>query len=161
MKNTYLIPDENFEKFESKMNSIIKKSKRYPECNIVYNETGIVYKEVEEDGDKFIGKFHEVEVDGTVKANGWRFVATLEHSEKYGNIIRSAVNEDELAVPEFYRTCKCTCDHCKTNRRRNETFVIYNEEDDDWKQVGRIVTRALVLWPHLERPHWLGSQSAV
>ncbi len=79
---------------------------------------------------------HEIEVRGgaaPVKLNGWAFRARLTPMEG-GNQI-AAVGEG-ADLPAFYRTCPLACDHCRTNRRRNDTFVLQHT-GGALQQVGR------------------------
>ncbi len=85
------------------------------------------------------GKRHEFYVDvvrcrvvgAVVSLSGWSFVAAIDHDGEE-NVIRSA-NGD--SVPTKYRTALPSCDHCKTARRRAETFVL--RSGDKYVQVGR------------------------
>lgn len=53
---------------------------------------------------------------------GYKLVAVVEHgSTEVGNIIRGVPGE---TCPAEYRHASGHCDHCKTTRRRNETFII-------------------------------------
>lgn len=63
---------------------------------------------------------------------GHKLLARIEHMEE-GNIIYRCAGEERPA----YRTCKPWCDHCKTSRRRNDTFVLLDEATNREKQVGR------------------------
>lgn len=67
-----------------------------------------------------------------VKLAGWSFLATLSHEEG-GTVLRVIPG---ATVPESYREAKQVCDHCGTNRRRRETFLVQHE-DGTLKQVGR------------------------
>jgi hypothetical protein len=62
---------------------------------------------------------------------GWTFVAALEHLDGE-NLVRSVVGQESPAV---YRTRGPTCDHCRTARRRSETYVL-RHEDGHHVQVG-------------------------
>lgn len=62
---------------------------------------------------------------------GWRFIAALQHLEGE-NIVRTLPGE---TVPEMYRTRGPACDHCKSSRRRNDTYVLAHE-DGRLAQVG-------------------------
>lgn len=77
---------------------------------------------------------YDIEVTGAnrkIMIGGWEFMAKLTpHGD--GNIIAGFSGED---IPERYRTCAIGCDHCESNRRRNDSFVL--RKDDVWKQVGR------------------------
>lgn len=83
-----------------------------------------------------IAKFYNVEIDGEYKINCWQFVATLEHNDN-GNIIRCINSEFENKIPSKYLTSGCYCEHCHTIRDRKDTYLIYNENDNEFKQVGK------------------------
>lgn len=67
---------------------------------------------------------------------GWRFVATVQHTEA-GNILRTSPTWGGGEVPKAYREAAASwCDHCRTERKRTETFVV-RHEDGTWFRVGR------------------------
>jgi len=57
---------------------------------------------------------------------GHTFVARVEHTEA-GNIISKAPGCESIIVPAYMRDGAPTCDHCKTNRRRKDTFILKDE----------------------------------
>jgi hypothetical protein len=67
---------------------------------------------------------------------GWRFMARLQHLPS-GNLIKTVPGtlEDGQDVPETYRTRR-SCDHCQTNRRRKDTYLLQHIHTQAWKQVG-------------------------
>ena len=67
----------------------------------------------------------------TPRLHGWRFVATLQHHDGE-NIVRALPNED---LPVSYRTRGPMCDHCRSLRRRNDTYVL-RHDDGRVMQVG-------------------------
>lgn len=67
---------------------------------------------------------------------GHTFIARIEHTEA-GNIISKAPGCESVVVPAEMRDGPPTCDHCKTNRRRNDTFVLRKDEFGDLIRVGR------------------------
>ncbi len=73
------------------------------------------------------------------KIAGWTFVATVEpveDSEEVRNMINKLPGVT-VEVPVEYRTASMfRCDHCHTERQRNEIFVIQHE-NGDFKVVGR------------------------
>lgn len=76
----------------------------------------------------------EILVEGQApKLAGWTFVGTIEHGED-GNILRSI--PDAGTLPTEYRTSGPSCDHCRLDRRRNDTYVVHHD-DGDFKRVGR------------------------
>jgi hypothetical protein len=66
---------------------------------------------------------------------GWMFVAKIEHSP-HGNIISRSLSVSDTHDLSRYYTSAAYCDHCKTVRRRKDTFVIMNEEGEE-RTVGR------------------------
>lgn len=79
------------------------------------------------------------QIDGCApKAQGWSFLATLDHTVESGVILRTVPGE---FLPEEYRTAQPVCDHCQTVRRRKETFVVRHDATGEVKQVGRQCVR--------------------
>ena len=78
---------------------------------------------------------YEVEVEGSYKINGWSFVGTIDFTPN-GNIIRLADSSFDGKVPEKYKHTGKVCEHCGKIRNRKDTYLIYNEENDEFKQVG-------------------------
>jgi hypothetical protein len=66
------------------------------------------------------------------KFNGWTFISKLEHTIA-GNIVRNVPSHES---PVMYRTTDAVCDHCKSRRKRKETFVLLSDEGT-YMQVGR------------------------
>lgn len=124
----YLVPVYNISKLEKKVNRIKSKG-----VDVVFS--------VEEDNPQYLednkGYYHKcyyVEVEGHYQIDGWQFIATLEHTE-VGNIIR-AINND-LQIPNRFKHCNAVCEHCNTSRKRKDTYIVYNEQTKEFKQVGR------------------------
>ena len=132
---TYLIREENMDRLEKKLETIRKKCEA-SKCSFTFNiKPDRIYKDgQDEDGNDCTFCYREVEVDGTARYEGWRFVATLDHHEA-GNVIRAF--DHELVIPEKYQTCGPTCEHCNKIRSRKDTYLIYNDETGEFKQVGK------------------------
>ena len=77
----------------------------------------------------------EVFVDGSYIINGWSFVGTIEFTEN-GNIIRLANSSFEGKIPVKYLHTPKICEHCGKIRNRKDTYLIYNEDSGEFKQVG-------------------------
>lgn len=137
--STYLIPECNIEKLASKLKTISNKCKKY-NCDFHYTDLGEQFIEMPiELGEgvvkKMLVKYHQIEVSGTVLAeSGWQFVALLSHRTE-GNVVRQF--DLSLEIPQKYFSTSCVCEHCNTNRYRAETCLLYNAEQDSWKQVGK------------------------
>lgn len=85
-------------------------------------------------GVKYKQAMLEVEPVGeSPRLNGWRLVAAIERLESGENLVRTVPG---ATCPEHYRDTDSSCDHCKTDRRRKEVFVLQHE-DGRYVQVGR------------------------
>jgi ribosomal protein L36 len=83
-----------------------------------------------------------VTVEGARPAvDGWNFIATIDHTEAYtdeagnviGNLVKSVPGAGE--IPVSYRSAKPICNHCKSVRRRNETYIV--RKSDVTMQIGK------------------------
>jgi len=74
-------------------------------------------------------------IGGRPKLNGWEFVATIEHTDA-GNILRTVPGFPEKALPQQFRKATNWCDHCQTDRKRIDTYIV-RREDGTFKQIGR------------------------
>jgi hypothetical protein len=63
------------------------------------------------------------------KIEGYEFIARLEHANK-GNFIYTNPKASVSNLPPEFKSMNQHCDVCKTNRDRNDTFVIKMLEDD-------------------------------
>jgi|HigsolmetaAR203D_1030402.scaffolds.fasta_scaffold04330_2 hypothetical protein len=67
--------------------------------------------------------------------DGWEFIGTIRHTPE-GNII-AVVPGSKYEAPAALRDARPMCDHCKTRRARNETYIVRNTKSRKVKQVGR------------------------
>lgn len=132
----YLIPQYNIPQLTKKINTIKNKG-----VNVTFNiEEPFNYK-VDKLGDGRVIPCVWVEVSGKYIIDGWRFVATIQHASPE-NIIRVADVSMADHIPERYRYASQACEHCHIRRDRNDTYLVYNEDDLEWKQVGRTCLRS-------------------
>jgi hypothetical protein len=68
----------------------------------------------------------------TVSFEGWRFIATLQHLQDGGTVVRAV---EGSTVPSRYKTSGCSCEHCGVNRFRSNTYILAHE-DGKTVQVG-------------------------
>lgn len=145
----FAIPEENMESLRKKLVRIRNKCAKYG-CSFEYREVGthmgertIKWDELNEYGGLVTRstiipvKYYDIEVEGKAEINGWKFVASLEHTDA-GNVIYSI---GDLEVPHRYYDCAPYCEHCRTNRARKDSFIIYNQETQEFKQVGKSCLR--------------------
>lgn len=129
----YSIFEDNMERLEKKLNRIANKCKQFG-CEFSYKQIGEEFKELkDEKGNKYTARFVIVEAEGKAVINGWKFIASVEHTEK-GNIINRI---GEVEVPERYYSSKAVCEHCNSKRYRKDTYIVMNEETGEFKQVGK------------------------
>ncbi len=72
----------------------------------------------------------------TPKFEGWQFAATLDQRAEGVNLVKANPNLGR-DLPERFRSSGRECDHCQKERYRTEVFVLFNEEKNEWTQVGR------------------------
>lgn len=144
---TYSIPECNMEALEKKLTRISNKCRKYG-CNFHCERIGEHFEEktvvdydtvlYEINGQRVyrhwteVVKYIDIDVEGTAIVNGWQFAASLEYTDK-GNIIHSV----GLEIPERYYSCDPWCEHCKTKRDRRNSYIVYNEQSGEFKQVGK------------------------
>lgn len=132
--NTYAIHEDNLDRLEKHLTRIQNKCKKYG-SSFHYAVVGEEFREYKlGSGETNIVRYVLVEAEGQVIHNDWEFIAVVEHTEA-GNIIRQ--HNTDIEVPEKYRTTEPVCEHCNTKRRRKDTYLIYNQKTQEWKQVGK------------------------
>lgn len=138
------VPEQNLPLLQERIAKLNKRALKLNCAAIVVNVLGS--KEVaikNSTTDQIIGyrKVYQITVTGLApKINGWEFIAVIqpvtdEEGKNVGNLLRG-VPSATREVPVQYRNAGNNCDHCKTDRRRNETYVLMNDASDT-KQVGR------------------------
>jgi len=81
-------------------------------------------------------RYHKISVTlPKPKINNWHFVGKIKHNETPGavNIFCSIPGEH---IPESYRNSESDCNYCQIKRKRNDTFIVRNEQTGELKQVG-------------------------
>lgn len=83
----------------------------------------------------------EIPEEAVFAENNWAFGGSVEPSGVEGkNFVDVNLSGKDLGfvVPSKYFTVNpCTCDYCKTNRKRNKTYLVVNRETGEWKQLGK------------------------
>ena len=132
--NTYSIFEGNMEKLLAKCETIRKKCIKNG-CTFTLREVGEEFDEyTDENGVKFNRRFVLVEVEGTAIVNGWQFLATIQHTST-GKIITKA--DADIQIPDRFYSADPICEHCSTKRARKDTYIVYNLETKEYKQVGK------------------------
>jgi hypothetical protein len=124
---TFEIPEANLYGLEDKIEKLNRKAAKLGTGQITFQVGDFEMRKRKDDTPV---KIYTVTVDGQApKMNGWRFVAKIEHLD-IGNVIHGY--ED---VPEQFRNTTPICEHCGLKRKRSNTFVVANTENE-YKQVG-------------------------
>lgn len=143
----FKIPDVNFDPLEKKLTRILNKCAKYGN-EFRYERLGEHFEDVTEyvktgevdwDGRpitkriSYTAKFIDIDVEGTAQINDWQYAASLEYTPQ-GNIIAGVAG---LEIPERYYTCEPWCEHCQTQRDRKYSYIVYNTQSGEFKQVGK------------------------
>ena len=132
-RTVFRIPEANMARLNRDMEKISRKSVKFggPELPLF-----IFASEYVDDGKGHKKLVYLVSLDiGLVGIEGWSFVARLDHSPETGNIVRALPNTG-VEIPERFRNCAPDCEHCSYVRNRRDTFVLHNDETNEFKQVG-------------------------
>jgi ribosomal protein L36 len=133
-KIIYKIPEEKFAFFEAKFAKLVKRANKIKVAPPTFKVVGAFKRKIVH---PFIDKEYivpglEVEVSGKAPIiEGWEFLGAIEHLNE-GNMLKG-IGKVELTA---YRDAKPICQHCETLRRRNQTFVLRNQNNQEFKQVG-------------------------
>lgn len=155
---TYMIPEENVENLEKKFKAAARKiHKINPELEptmtkedhtivlvrkiVLYPcdcRSGETVKEVPYEARKVELKIPDEVV---FAENNWAFGGSVEPSGVEGkNFVNINLTGNDFGLvvpPKYFTTNACTCDYCKTNRKRNKTYLVVNRETGEWKQLGK------------------------
>ena len=155
---TYMIPEENVENLEKKFNIAARKIRKInPELEPTMTKSNhtivlvhkielrpcdcrseATVKEVPYEARRIELKIPD---EAVFAENNWAFGGSVEPSGVEGkNFVNVNLSGKDLGfiVPSKYFTANsCTCDYCKTNRKRNKTYLVVNRETGEWKQLGK------------------------
>ena len=133
---TYDILEMSLSSLQKKVASYAKRATKdgYTPLRIVVNS-----RETRRHGNGLIAVVNITLIGNPPETNGWKYCARLDHKTP-GTIINRTgyahgrVSEEKL---QAYRTRGPLCDHCSVRRKRNDTFVLHNDNDGRTVQVGR------------------------
>ena len=155
---TYMIPEENVENLEKKFNAAARKIRKInPELEPTMTKgdhTIVLIREIEIvppdcRTNSFVKKVpyeaREIEIDipdeVVFAEDGWAFGGTVEPSGVDGkNFINFPILKDEDSNPvptKYFSSNPCSCDYCKTDRKRTKTYLVTDRATGEWKQLGK------------------------
>ncbi len=139
---TYQIPESNLSTLQFRMAKLVRRCTRIkvePPVLTVGTFEDIPYKN--DAGFDRIRRVYDVTLEsaGRPKIDGYEFIGVLspvsdESGKVLGNVLR-AVPGASVTVEQKFRAAADYCDHCKTSRRRLETFII--TDGTTQRQIGR------------------------
>ena len=155
---TYMIPEENVENLEKKFNAAARKiHKINPALEPMMTKgdhTIVLVRKIEfrpcdcrsETTNKKVPyEARRVELkipdEAVFAENNWAFGGSVEPSgvdgKNFVNVNLSGNNLGFVVPSKYFTANPCTCDYCKTNRKRNKTYLVVNRETGEWKQLGK------------------------
>lgn len=155
---TYMIPEENVENLEKKFKAAARKiHKINPELEPTMtkgNHTIVLVRKIEfrpcdcrseSTVKKVPYEARKVELkipeEAVFADNNWAFGGSVEPSGVEGkNFVDVNLSGKDLGfiVPtRYFSSNPCSCDYCKTDRKRNKTYLVVNRETGEWKQLGK------------------------
>jgi hypothetical protein len=153
-----MIPEENVENLEKKFNAAARKIRKInPELEPTMaksNHTIILIRKIEfhtcdcrsETAVKEVpyeARRIELKIpdEAVFVENNWAFGGSVEPSgvegKNFVNVNLSGKNLGFVVPSKYFTSDSCTCDYCKTNRKRNKTYLVVNQETGEWKQLGK------------------------
>jgi len=126
----FVIPDENMVQLNKRLFSMAKKAKKLGFPDIRWQSLDSYTKDIK--GHRVL--FNTVEVSGQQPVlSGWSFLGKLEHMTDGGTLVNSV---GDSKIPKHYWDCEPDCDHCQTTRNRKHSFILKNNDSQEYKQVG-------------------------
>ena len=129
-KKTYKIPEQNLKTLKERVEKLNKRCRRLGVPEIVLTEGAPEDREQ----DLKVVRYIPVSIEGAAPiVGGYKFIAVLDHIPEVGTVIRALPGEQ---IGVGYRDAPPNCDHCQSNRKRKDTYLVRNEDTGDIKQVG-------------------------
>lgn len=155
---TYMIPEENIDNLEKKFTAASRKIRKInPEleptmtkcdhtivlvCKIEFRpcdcRSEATVKEIPYEARKVELKIPDEVV---FAENNWAFGGSVEPSgvdgKNFVNVNLSGKDLGFIVPTRYFSSNPCSCDYCKTDRKRNKTYLVVNRETGEWKQLGK------------------------
>ena len=162
---TYMIPEENVESLEKKFNTAARKIRKInPELEPAMTKSDhtivlvhkielrpcdcrseATVKEVPYEARRVELKIPD---EAVFAENNWAFGGSVEPSgvegKNFVNVNLSGKDLGFIVPSKYFTTNSCTCDYCKTDRKRNKTYLVVNQETGEWKQLGKECSKLFV-----------------
>jgi hypothetical protein len=124
---TFSIPCFRKTSVAERLEKLAKKARKNGNPDITYSFGEIVSREVETEYGKRLIEYIEITVSGDApRISGWDFLARVELLGEENLVHRVPGTSKDLE--DRFRTHNGFCDHCNSARRRNDVFVLANDE---------------------------------
>lgn len=137
-KRVFEIYEDNMATFEDKIKKLKRKASKIGNGNIAFEIVGESIKTIKTDMKEYHYKMIHVVITGneTPVIAGWEFVATIKHYSEAGNILNK-IPTFAGELPERFHKVDTICEHCGTHRMRKDTYILFNAESGEFKQIGK------------------------
>ena len=131
-RTLYHIPEVNLPQFKKDIAKLSKRSMKYVGSPI---DIALIGEKIVEHNGVSMRVFDAYLMAPEPKIGDWAFIATIDHTNETGNIIRKVPNF-ACEVPDRYREIEPLCDHCGVKRMRRDTYLLWNRDSGQFQQVG-------------------------
>ena len=153
---TYMIPEENIENLKKKFNAAARKIRKINTAlepmMTEDNHTIVLVRKIElrpcdcrseSTVKKVPYEARKVELkipeEAVFAENNWAFGGSVEPSgvdgKNFVNVNLSGKDLGFIVPTRYFSSNPCSCDYCKTDRKRSKTYLVVNRETGEWKQV--------------------------
>lgn len=157
---TFAVLVDRLDELKATLTKLAKKANRYGSTPISFTIVGVPYEQKRQitdwDGEtrKVTVCVQDVCVTGVAPTVGdYEFIARLELSEA-GVLIHKAPAHNDVSLEQF-QDSNGHCDHCKSNRRRNEVYVVRERTTGKFLQVGSTCLRDFL---GVDDPRWIAAR---
>lgn len=142
MLHSFTVPEYRLYSLRKKLDSINKKAQKLKIRGIEYKVSDprdytytVHYDDIDYLKKTYTIKVVDIILDNlTFGLKGWSFLAVIEHREQGNTILK--VNDDVKIPAKYRKTTRFLCEHCKSLRDRNNTYLVYNQKKGKIYQVG-------------------------
>ena len=154
----YMIPEENVENLEKKFNAAARKIRKINHelepTMTKSNHTIVLVRKIElrpcncrsESTIKKVPyEARRVELkipdEAVFAENNWAFGGSVEPSgvegKNFVNVNLSGKDLGFIVPTKYFSSNPCSCDYCKTDRKRTKTYLVTNRATGEWRQLGK------------------------
>lgn len=131
----YNVPEHGLEWLRKKVERINKKSTKLGTGGIEIVE---ISSAIKEHPNGTADRYHQIMIDGEIpQIKGYDFIARLNHNTDPSGDNNLIYTMPGKKLPKEFRSAAANCGHCGYRRNRRDTFILFNEEDSSYIQVGR------------------------